>query len=82
MEEIVCAKCGGYVYVDTSDFMQAEGEESSEDGLVFRFTQACEGEVENYNEDDSQDWDACDNSIDVVKYATVQSHMDIEQEED
>lgn len=82
MEEVVCNKCGGYVYVDTSDFMQAAWEESSEEGFVFRFTEACEGEVENDNEDDPQDWDACGNSIDVIKYATVQSHVDIEQEED
>ena len=35
--EIECEKCGGYVYVETDDYMQAEMEDSTDSSITFRF---------------------------------------------
>ena len=75
--EIACNKCGGYVYVETDDYMQAEMEESSDFSITFRFRQECG----NQYIDEDYEYQTCDNVIEIVKYADVQSSFDVEQEE-
>jgi hypothetical protein len=77
--EIACDKCGGYVYVETDDYMQAEMEESSDFSITFRFRQECDNHI--WNSEDPDEDEVCGNVIEVVKYATIQSHFDVEQEE-
>lgn len=77
--EIGCNKCGGYVYVETDDYMQAEMEDSDDFSITFRFRDVCENEM--VNEDNPDEYETCGNVIEVVKYATIQDYMDVEQEE-
>jgi len=76
--EIPCNRCGGYVYVETDDYMQAEMEDSDDFSITFRFRDVCEGEM--VNEDNPDEYETCGNVIEVVKYATIQGHIDVEQE--
>ena len=75
--EIGCNKCGGFAYVETDDYMQAEVEESDDFSITFRFYHVCDNE---YIDEDNEH-QTCDNVIEVVKYATIQSHFDVEQQE-
>lgn len=77
VHEITCKGCGGYVYVETDDYMQAEMEESSDFSITFRFRHTCDNEYI----DENNEYQTCDNVIEVVKYADVQSYFDVEQEE-
>jgi hypothetical protein len=75
--EIVCNRCGGYVYVETDDYMQAEMEDSTDCSITFRFRQECDNE---YIDEDNE-YETCGNTIEIVKYASIQDYMDVEQEE-
>ncbi len=77
--EIGCEKCGGYVYVETDDYMQAEMEESSDFSITFRFRHECDNHI--WSEENPDEDEVCGNVIEVVKYATIQGHFDVEQEE-
>ena len=54
-------------------------EESDDFSITFRFRDVCEGEM--VNEDNPDEYETCGNVIEVVKYATIQGHIDVEQEE-
>jgi len=77
--EIVCNKCGGYVYVETDDYMQAEMEDSTDSSITFRFRQDCDNHI--WLDDHPDKDEVCGNIIEIVKYATIQDYIDVEQEE-
>lgn len=76
MTDVQCKKCGNWNSVDDTDFWQGDLEDFADDNLIFRFTDYCEGVIE-----DGDDWETCGHTIEVLRYATVLEHRDIEQEE-
>ena len=78
MKDIVCKKCKRLTEIEVDDMWQADLEDCADDTLVFRFTGYCENEI--VDEDDPENWEECGATIEVVRYANLQSHMDIEQE--
>ena len=59
---------------------QANLEDCMDDTLIFRFTGYCENEITDAEDPDN--WEHCGATIEIVRYARLQEHMDIEQEED
>ena len=74
MTEVRCAKCCKITDVDDEDMWQGELENVADDHLVFRFTHYCEHEI-------GEEFEECGQVIEVVRYAKLQDHRDIEQEE-
>jgi len=76
MTNVKCNKCGEWCDIDDTDFWQGDLEDIADDNLIFRFTDYCEGVIE-----DGDDWETCGHTIEVLRYAIVLEHRDIEQEE-
>ena len=56
---------------------QREMEDSTDCSITFRFRQECDNE---YIDEDNE-YETCGNTIEIVKYASIQDYMDVEQEE-
>lgn len=80
MRDIVCKRCKKITEIEADDMWQADLEDCADDTLVFRFTGYCENEI--VDEDDPENWEECGATIEVVRYARLQKHIDIEQEDD
>jgi hypothetical protein len=76
MTEIRCAKCCKITDVDDEDMWQGNLEDVADDHLIFRFTHYCDNEI-----GDDKDWEECGHTIEVLRYAKLSDHRDIEQEE-
>ena len=74
MTEIRCAKCCRITDVDDEDMWQGDLEDVADDHLVFRFTHYCGHEI-------GEEFEECGQVIEVVRYAKLQDHRDIEQDE-
>jgi hypothetical protein len=77
MTNVQCSKCGEWCVIDDTDFWQGDLEDFADDNLIFRFTDYCEGVIDL----DGDDWETCGQAIEVLRYATVLEHRDIEQED-
>lgn len=76
MTEVKCEKCGKWTDIDDKDMWAGDLEDFADGNLVFRFTHYCVNEIE-----DGDDWETCGHTIEVLRYATLLGHRDIEQEE-
>tara|TARA_R100001509_G_scaffold144118_1_gene100266 strand:- start:663 stop:905 length:243 start_codon:yes stop_codon:yes gene_type:complete len=78
MTEVRCAKCCKITEVDDEDLWSGNLEDVADDYLIYRFTHYCENEI--VDEDDPENWEECGHTIEVLRYAKLQDHRDIEQE--
>ena len=72
MTEVKCNKCKRMTEIESEDMWEADLEDCADETLVFRFTGYCENE---------QGDEECGHVIEIIRYAKLQSHIDIEQEE-
>ncbi len=61
MTNVQCSKCGEWCDIDDTDFWQGDLEDIADDNLIFRFTDYCEGVIE-----DGDDWETCGHTIEVL----------------
>tara|TARA_Y100000004_G_scaffold50738_1_gene55999 strand:- start:408 stop:656 length:249 start_codon:yes stop_codon:yes gene_type:complete len=81
MKDIVCKKCKKVAEIEADDMWQFDLEDCMDDTMVYRYTGYCENEIID-EEDPDGNWEYCGATIEIVRYARLQDHMDIEQEED
>jgi len=77
-KEIRCCKCNKITEIEVDDMWQGELEDVADGNLSFRFTGYCENEI--VDKKNPENWEECGAVIEVIRYATLREHMDIEQE--
>ena len=80
MRDIVCKKCKRIAEIEADDMWQFDLEDCADDTMVYRYAGYCENEI--IDEEDPDNWEHCGAAIEIVRYATLQDHIEIEQEED
>jgi len=78
MRDIVCKKCKRIAEIEADDMWHFDLEDCADDTMVYRYTGYCENEI--VDEEDPDNWEHCGATIEIVRYATLQDHIEIEQE--
>lgn len=82
MTEIKCNKCKQTIHLDNLDYLNADMIDETDDNIQFYFNIYCENEVEVHDEEDDEYYEEeCGAKIEVIRYATLQEYVDVEQEE-
>jgi hypothetical protein len=82
MTEIKCNKCKQTIDLDNLDYLNADMIDEADDSIQFYFNIYCENEVEVYDAEDNEYYEEeCEAKIEVIRYATLQEYVDVEQEE-
>lgn len=82
MTEIKCNKCKQTIDLDNLDYLNADMIEEVDNSIQFYFNIYCENEVEVYDAEDNEYYEEeCGAEHSVVRYATLQEYVDVEQEE-
>ena len=82
MTEIKCNKCKQTIDLDSLDYLHADMIDEADGSIQFHFNIYCENEVEAYDEEDDEHYeDECGAQYSVIRYATLQEYVDVEQEE-
>jgi len=79
MRDVVCKKCKRIAEIEADDMWQFDLEDCADDTMVYRYTGYCENEI--VDEEDPDNWEHCGAAIEIVRYARLQDHIEIEQEE-
>ena len=79
MTEVRCTKCGNVTEVDDEDMWSGDLVDVADDNLIFRFVHYCDNQASPFT-GFLEDWEECGHTIEVLRYARLLDHRDIEQE--
>lgn len=82
MTEIKCNKCKQMINLDDLDYLNADMIEQMDGTIQFFFNIYCENEIEVYSAEDEEYYEEeCGAHYEVIRYATLEEYVDVEQGE-